>query len=163
MSGVARLGWPALDGLVEEAGRSPRRRAHLNVHTSLDDPVQRLFVAVRLGSYFRPHRHAGKWEFAWVLRGRFAVLVFDGAGQVADRVVASAGDPSGAGGFELAPGVWHTYVALEDGSVFLEVKQGPYVPGAAAEFAPWAPPEGSPEAAAFVAALEAARVGSVMG
>jgi cupin fold WbuC family metalloprotein len=159
--GVKHLGWPALESLVEEAGRSPRRRAHLNVHGSLDDPVQRLFVAVRLGSYFRPHRHRDKWEFAWVVRGSFALLVFDGTGRVTDRIVASA---SGAGdaGFELAPGLWHTYLALEDGSAFLEVKQGPYVPGSAYEFAPWAPAEGAPEVPGFLAALESARPGSVV-
>jgi len=44
-------------------------------------------------------------------------------------------------------------------SVFLEVKQGPYDPATAVEFAPWAPPEGDPAVAQYQQWLRAARVG----
>ena len=39
------------------------------------------------------------------------------------------------------------------GSVFYEVKQGPYDPQRAKEFAPWAPLEGTPEATAYLQRL----------
>ena len=39
------------------------------------------------------------------------------------------------------------------GSVFYEVKQGPYDPQLVKEFAPWAPLEGTPEATAYLQRL----------
>lgn len=56
-------------------------------------------------------------------------------------------------GAELPPGKWHTVVALQPGSVLLELKEGPFNEDAAKEFASWAPEEGSPEAARFYSAL----------
>ena len=47
---------------------------------------------------------------------------------------------------EVPPGTWHTVVALETGSVLLEVKAGPFIPDQPKEFAAWAPEEGSDEA-----------------
>jgi hypothetical protein len=44
-------------------------------------------------------------------------------------------------GVELSPRTWHTVVALNEQSVLLEIKAGPFDPKAAKEFAPWAPEE----------------------
>ena len=49
----------------------------------------------------------------------------------------------------MPAGVWHTFVALEPGSVFFETKAGPWVPLTPEETAQWAPAEGTPEAAAL--------------
>ena len=46
---------------------------------------------------------------------------------------------------ELPPGLWHTLVAFEPGSIFFETKPGPYVPLSAADLAPWSPAEGAPK------------------
>ena len=129
-----------LDELAAKAAASPRGRAHFNVHAGADDPVQRFFVAANRDSYFRPHRHLARSEMTLVLRGRFDLLLFDDTGSFRSRH--SAGGHSGNLGFEVPRATWHTLLALEDGSAFLEVKQGPYDPATAAEFAPWAPAEG---------------------
>jgi cupin fold WbuC family metalloprotein len=47
-----------LDELSGLAKVSPRLRQHRNIHTSYDDPCQRLFNAIEPESYIRPHRHA---------------------------------------------------------------------------------------------------------
>ena len=47
----------ALDELSGKAVAAERRRAHLNVHASLDANVQRLFIATEPDTYMRPHRH----------------------------------------------------------------------------------------------------------
>jgi cupin fold WbuC family metalloprotein len=146
-----------IEGLIDRASASERRRANHNVHESAEDPVQRLFVAAERDSYFRPHRHDGKSEFAMVLRGRFDVLVFDEAACVTER--RSVGPGTDVVGFELEPDAWHAWVPIEDDSVFFEVKLGPYDPDTAAEFAEWAPAENTPEARAFAEKLRSAGVG----
>ncbi len=140
-----------LDELAAKAAASPRRRAHHNMHASAADPVQRFFVVADRESYFRPHRHLARSEMTVVLRGGFDLLLFDDAGQPIARH--SAGGASGNLGFEVPRATWHTLLALADGSAFLEVKEGPYDPATAAEFAPLAPAEGEAAVAAFMEKL----------
>jgi cupin fold WbuC family metalloprotein len=59
-------------------------------------------------------------------------------------------------GCDIRPGVWHTIFALVPDTVVFEVKPGPYSPANDKDFAPWAPAEYSPEAAAFLAETEGA-------
>lgn len=150
-----------LDDMLERAGASPRLRTHHNLHEQPEDPVQRLFVAARRDSYFRAHRHAGKWEFSVVLRGAFDVLTFDDGGCVTGRI--TVGPQSEIAAFEIPPDTWHAWLPLSDDAVFFEVKRGPYDPQTAAEPAPWAPAEGSPGVAGFVEWLRAARIGERAG
>ena len=140
-----------LDELAAKATASPRRRAHFNVHAEASDPVQRFFVAAGRDSYFRPHRHLTRSELTIVLRGGFDLLLFDNDGKVLSRH--SAGGDCGNLGFEVPRATWHTLLALADGSTFLEVKQGPYDPATAAEFAPWAPAEGDAAVPGYLADL----------
>lgn len=146
-----------LDDLVARAEQSPRRRQHANIHRDYADPVQRLFNAICTDSYIRPHRHCrdGKRESLIAVRGRFALIAFDGSGNIeaASPFGTARGDDAGV---ELAPQQWHTVIALERGSILLEVKAGPFDPGAAKEMASWSPEEGSAEAAAYLAELRAA-------
>jgi cupin fold WbuC family metalloprotein len=140
----------ALDALSRAALASPRRRQNLNLHGDCADPCQRLFNAVEPGSYIRPHRHTKppKPECFVAVRGRFALLLFDDAGQVTERVELAPDGPVVAA--DLPPGVWHAIIALEPGSVFFEAKPGPYAPLADKDFASWAPAEGSGEAEEYM-------------
>ena len=146
-----------IDELIARAAASDRRRANHNVHESPSDPIQRMFVAAMRDSYFRPHRHAAKWEFAVVIRGRFDVLLFDDTGCVTRRI--SVGPGAEVVGFEIPPDTWHSWIPLADGSVFVEVKQGPYDSRTAADFAVWAPAEGAADVGRYVERLRSARVG----
>ena len=80
-----------VDELIAQAGETQRLRINYNIHESLSDPVQRLFIAAGLSSYFRPHRHLGTSEFAIVIRGLFDVIVFDDEGVVTERISAGPG------------------------------------------------------------------------
>jgi cupin fold WbuC family metalloprotein len=151
------FGASLLDELGARAAASPRRRAHYNVHPDAGDLVQRFFVSMCRDSYIRPHRHGVRAELAMVLRGRFALLRFDEAGTVTDRQ--TLGEGTASMGYELAPETWHMLIAETDGATFLEVKQGPYDPATAAQFAEWAPAEGQPAAAGFLERARAARPG----
>lgn len=146
-----------LDDLTARAAASPRARAHHNVHESPTDTVQRFFVVAQRNTYFRPHRHLTKSELALVLRGRVHVLLFDASGRVTARY--SVGEDTASMGYETPRGTWHTLVADTDGSSFFEVKEGPYDPATAAEFASWAPAEGDPAAPRFLDWLRVAQPG----
>ena len=146
-----------LDELTARAAASPRARAHHNVHEAPTDLVQRFFVVTNRNTYFRPHRHLTKSELAMVLRGRFDILIFDERGTVTGRYSAGERTPSMA--YETPRATWHTLVADSDGSAFFEVKEGPYDPATAAEFASWAPAEGAPEVAQFLDWLRKAQPG----
>jgi cupin fold WbuC family metalloprotein len=146
-----------LDQLTTKAATSPRARAHHNVHESPSDLVQRFFVVTNRNSYFRPHRHLTKSELAMVLRGRFHILTFDEQGTVLGRY--SVGEDTGSMAYETPRATWHTLTADTDGSAFFEVKEGPYDPATAAEFASWAPAEGDPAAPEFLEWIKKAQPG----
>lgn len=145
-----------LDEWIARASETARLRTHYNIHESPLDPIQRLFITAGLSSYFRPHRHPGKSEFAIVLRGFFDILIFDDEGVITKRI--SAGPGKDIFAMEIPADVFHTWIPMTEGSVFFEVKQGPYEP-TAPSFAPWSPEEGSPLAKQFQAKLLAAQAG----
>jgi cupin fold WbuC family metalloprotein len=144
-----------LADLGRQAQASPRRRANLNLHPELADPVQRLAIAMEPDTYVRPHRHPHTWELLHPLAGRFAVLHFDAAGMVVAK--AQLGDGSCL--VETPAGAWHAVLSLDPGAVIFEVKHGPYRPIAAADYAPWSPAADTPQAAALMAWYATAQVG----
>jgi cupin fold WbuC family metalloprotein len=143
-----------LDEVCAEAAASPRRRKNRNFHPRDDHPGHRLLNALMADTYIPPHRHLdpNKDETYVVLRGLLGLVEFDDAGRVTGTLKVGAGGT--AIGVNVAHGTWHTAVALEDGTVFLEAKAGPYLPLTQDEKAPWAPAEGIPEAAAYLAQLK---------
>ena len=122
-----------LDQLVSSAQSSPRRRANLNLHTELSDPVQRLAIAMEPDTVVLPHRHRQTWELLLPLRGRFAVLLFNDDGVVTARTV--LGGETAA--LEMVAGQWHAVLSLDVGGVIFEVKQGPYRPLVGDDIAAW--------------------------
>lgn len=152
-SNIRRIDQVLLDRLTSEAVRHPRLRMNHNFHQH-QEPVQRFLNAVEPGSYVRPHRHVDppKWEMFVCLRGRGAAVVFDDEGKIAG--VHRLDPAQGEFGVEIAAGAWHSIVSLAPGSVFLEVKEGPYEPKHAGVFAPWSPAPDDPGVAEFLAAME---------
>lgn len=154
---IRRIDLAFLDDLVAQAQVSPRLRQHANLHTSYVEPCQRLFNAIGVDSYIRPHRHMSdpKTETLLAVRGRLILVLFSEQGQVSQAL------PFGLGlgaehcdvGVELSPGVWHTVVADLPGSILFEVKAGPFDPQLSKELAPWAPAEGTAAVAAYMARL----------
>lgn len=151
-----------LDELTEKAKVSPRGRMNFNLHSELNDPVQRLCNAFEPGSYIRPHRHSEPEtsEVFLMLRGSAALLFFDDSGRVAERAMLSARGPAIAA--EIPPQTWHAMASLESGTVFFEVKQGPYVPPKGRNVAEWAPEEGEPSAARVVEWYKIAQIGDTL-
>lgn len=146
----------ALAWLAGEALASPRRRANFNLHPQLDDPIQRLAIAMEPATYVRPHRHPHTWELLYPLAGRFVVLYFDEAGTVTARRV--LGEETKV--IETPAGGWHAVLSLDTGGVIFEVKHGPYQPIEAADYAPWSPPADSADAARLTAWYARAQPGT---
>lgn len=148
-----------LNNLTLEAQTSPRLRKNLNLHPHLEAPVQRLFNAMEPGTYIRPHQHArdNGWELMLATHGAFSIMLFSEEGIVTERVTLS---PSkGTLAFEIPPRTLHAVVSHEPGTMMFEVKEGPYRPLDPEDFAPWAPSEGDPAVAAFMAWLLKAKPG----
>lgn len=147
-----------LDDLVIAARTSARRRLNLNLHQTLDDPVNRLAIAIEPDSYIRPHRH-DRPETVVLLRGAVDVLAFDDDGVLLSRRrVDDGGDAVRI--VEYPPGTWHSLLALASPTVIFEVKQGPYAPVGPEDAASWAPAEGAPQVADWLRFFRSAKPGA---
>ena len=150
-----------LYGLNESAGSNSRRRQHLNIHESFEEPCQRLFNAVHVGSYIQPHRHFldSKKELLLAVKGKFAIIEFSHIGGFKNFTVFGSekycDSEDSSYGVEIPTDRWHTVIALAEESVLLEVKQGPFIPDSAKEFASWAPSVGSSAVDDYVSSLYA--------
>ena len=149
-----------LNLLTQSAKQSSRQRQHKNIHQHYNDPCQRLFNAIGIDSYIRPHRHSidSKDECLIAVRGRMALLIFNDIGQVG-QVIRFGAQTNEAQlaisiGVNLPAGVWHTVIAEVPGSILFEVKSGPFNPEQAKEYATWAPAENTPEAVEYLMELK---------
>jgi cupin fold WbuC family metalloprotein len=140
--------------LASQAGQSPRRRAHHNLH-AMSEPCHRLAVGLQPDTYIPPHRHlsADKAETLLVLQGRLGLLLFGEQGELQQTRLLEAGGECV--GVDLAPGQFHALVVLEADSILFECKAGPYRPLVEGEQAGWAPREGEPGVAEYLAWMRA--------
>ena len=155
MRAVTLIDAALLDATSSKARASARLRMNHNFHLSEAEPANRLLNAVEPGSYVTPHRHLdpAKDETFVVVRGRFGLVCFDESGAV---TLAQVLEPNGeVVGANVPHGTFHTLLSIAPGSVFFEAKAGPYVKTSDKDWAPWAPREGDPGAAAYLAKLEA--------
>jgi cupin fold WbuC family metalloprotein len=148
------------EDLLNTASQSQRLIAHANVHRSYADPCQKLFNAIKVNSYIRPHRHSldPKEECLIAVKGLLAFIPFNDQGLIesvilfgSEKYSEKLSIPSG---LELPSGVWHTVVSLVDDSILFEVKSGPFDPSLAKELAPWAPEEGDENAPQYLETLK---------
>ena len=134
------------------ARASPRLRMNDNLH-GMQDAIHRLLNATEPGTYVQPHRHASppKTETLCVIAGRGAILTFGDDGELVERALLEPGGECLV--VEIPPSTWHTLIALEPGTVWFEVKAGPYEPLPPADIAAWAPAPGSAPAAEYLERL----------
>lgn len=153
---VVTFGAELFTTLGSRARSVPRLRTNHDFHLGPEDGSQRFLNVLARGTYVPPHRHVAppKSEAFVVLRGEIAFFVFDDDGTI--RSAQRLGDPlqdTLPCGIDLLPGVWHCLTALSEVAVCYEVKPGPYEVGGDKVLAPWAPPEGDPGVAEYLALL----------
>jgi cupin fold WbuC family metalloprotein len=139
-----------LDITSAKAKSVERKRMNFNFHPNHEDPLHRLLNAMEPGTYIQPHKHEDpdRFEIFLALRGRFVVIIFDEDGNITDHVILDSRE--GKYGVEIPEKTFHTLLSLEPGSVAYEIKEGPYLPGLAKNFAQWAPAEGDAEVPAYI-------------
>lgn len=142
-----------LNDLLTQAAADPRGRVPFRFHEH-EDPVQRMLNAITPGSYVTPHKHEDpdKVELIAPLIGKCAMFQYSDMGEITELYIMSPED--GVRGVDIPPRTYHNFVALTP-CVVLEIIQGPYRAETHKKFAPFAPLEGSPECAAYLAKLEA--------
>jgi cupin fold WbuC family metalloprotein len=152
MDGIQLIDAALVNGVLERAKGSPRLRMNHNFHAGPADNPHRFLNALVRGTYSAPHRHLvpPKAESFIALEGEVCVFLFEDDGRLAARHVLGRG---GLYGVDIAAGVWHSVAAITETAVCFEVKPGPYEASNDKEFAPFAPREGAPEAAAYLAQL----------
>lgn len=150
---MIRINNELLDEVCMQAKSSPRKRKNFNFHKVDADTLQRMLNAMEPGTYVRPHKHENpdKREAFIILRGRMAVVIFDGKGQIITHTILD--NASGNYGVEIPPRAYHTVISLEPNSVVYELKDGPYDASIDKGFAEWAPEEGAIESGAYLSAL----------
>lgn len=147
------------NSLLLEVENSVRKRAHYNLHSEFDEPVQRLCIALKKGTYVRPHYHPqnNKWELILALQGSLGLVIFDDSGVIIEKLLLTPGESVSA--IELPANTWHAFYPETDGAVILEIKEGPYIPANENDFASWAPAEGESGVADFLVWLADAKTG----
>ncbi|MCF8364489.1 MAG: WbuC family cupin fold metalloprotein [Bacteroidales bacterium] len=150
---MIRINEDFLNQTTSKAKESERLRMNYNFHPHLEDPISRMLNAMEPGTYIQPHKHQtpDRFEVFLVLRGRFVVFIFNDDGIISDHYILDACD--GNYGVEIPARIFHSLMSLESGSVAYEIKEGPYQPATAKNFAPWAPAEGDAGAEAFMEKL----------
>ena len=142
-----------IDGTTLEAKASARLRMNHNFHPCLADPINRMLNAMEPGTYIQPHKHEDpdRFEVFLLLRGRFVVFCFNDEGMITSHTILDARE--GKYGVEIPEKKYHTLFSLEPGSVAYEIKEGPYHPSNAKNFAPWAPAEGDAKVQQYMNSL----------
>ena len=105
-------------------------------------------------SYIQPHRHLdiNKDETLIVLRGKMGLIIFDDDGNIEDKAIL---EPNGDVVLVNIPHrKYHTWLSLEESSVFFEAKAGPYIPLTQNEKAMWAPEEDDISSHEYLASLK---------
>jgi cupin fold WbuC family metalloprotein len=126
--------------LSRAIGRSPRRRARICTHKSIDERLHEMFVIYHKETYVRPNRHFGKDESVFVIKGEADFVFFDDKGAITDIV--RMGDPSTGKAYycRVPAQVFHTILIRSDEIVLFEATPGPFDPSDTA-YADWAPAE----------------------
>lgn len=149
-------GFLAADSIVVEklkaaAAASPRRRARLCFHESVEAHQQEMLIVMHRDSYVRPHRHHSKVETLTVIEGRCDALLFDETGALTKVLPMSPAAEGGAFFYRMPPGLFHTLVFGGEWLVFIETTIGPFDPDTS-ESARWAPADDNAESGhAFLA------------
>lgn len=144
------------ENLIFSAKKNRRKRQHSNIHNDYLDSCQKLFNAIEPESYIRPHRHLRdpRDELLVAIHGSMAFILFDDVGLIKEiKKFSSRADNNDCKVIEVNASEWHTIVSLEEGSILLEVKSGPFNPDLPKDLASWAPLEGSEEARIYLKKL----------
>jgi len=140
---VKIIGSKEIEWLKQRAAASPKRRARICLHPSVESSLHEMIVAQMAGEYSRPHKHCEKSETHHLIEGEMKVVIFDEEGNVEQmfEVSASKGNTIC---YRLEKNQYHMLVPISD-IVFHEILKGPFTPDSNT-WADWAPDPDDAEA-----------------
>lgn len=136
--------------LLTMSRNTPRRRMIQLLHKTQDAGVHRMFNGLQPGTYITPHRHMhpAKTETILVVSGSMLFVEFTDDGTLKAHTLVQPGTEIF--GIDVAPHVYHTFIALKPDTLIFEVKDGPYEHDTDKDIPAWAPREGSAEAEPYL-------------
>ncbi|MBS1307063.1 MAG: WbuC family cupin fold metalloprotein [Bacteroides sp.] len=114
-----------IDDVVKKAKASPRLRMNYNLHSDLSDKCQRFINAMEPGTIIPIHHHHVA-EVYILLQGRLKIMIYDDKAVETQAYILDRKD--GDYGIQIPLNMWHSVEVLEEGTVIMEIKEGPYVP-----------------------------------
>ena len=147
---VTPLTLDMVGNLLKLSNESPRKRMLQKLHKSHSAGVHRMFNALQSETYITPHRHLHptKDETILVISGSLLFIRFTDEGEIESQILLQPGTLNF--GIDVAPHVYHTYIALKPDTLIFEVKNGPYEHDTDKDIPDWAPREGTEEAAPYL-------------
>ncbi len=136
--------------LLALSRETPRKRMIQRIHKTQDAGVHKMFNALQPGTYVTPHRHMHpeKTETILVISGSMLFVEFSEMGKLEKHTLLQPGTEIF--GIDVAPHVYHTFIALKPDTLIFEVKDGPYEHDTDKDIPDWAPKEGSAEAEPYL-------------
>ena len=135
---VVRFDSRYIDFVKQSANKNERGRARICAHRGPTDTLHEMLIAIRSGSYIRPHRHHQKIESFHLVDGLVDVVIFNDDGDVAD-VVELGIDKNFYYRLDLPR--YHTLLVNSPVLVIHEITNGPF-DLKMSDFAPFSPVEG---------------------
>ncbi len=130
-----------IEGLIQKAHDSPRRRASAPLHDDQHPGPQALRSAILPGSYVRPHKHRSSSELWIYLQGSIYVPTFDEQGDLIDNVLMGPGSEGSLRYFEVPQFVYHGAIAVRNPAITIHINQGPHNQKTYMDHHPLAPDE----------------------
>ena len=135
---IVRLAKDDLDFLKYKARTSPRKRARICAHTTNEDALHEMIIAMSSSTYIRPHKHEGKSESFHIVEGEVDIVLFDDEGKITDVVPLGDRDSGRNFFYRLSHPMFHTLLIRTNYLVVHETTNGPFDPNQSfmASFAP---------------------------
>jgi cupin fold WbuC family metalloprotein len=110
------------------AAASPRLRARLCLHPSVDERLHNMLIVLRRGTRIPVHRHLEKAECYHVISGLMSLILCSESGGELRRVPLGAPDSGRSFVCRIAAGMWHTVEVESEEVILHESTIGPYQP-----------------------------------
>jgi glucose-6-phosphate isomerase len=138
---IGTVSQDVMERLKQMAVEAPLKRARLCLHSSHEDAVQEMVIALHQSTYIRPHRHQNGTESFHMIEGSVLIGFFEETGEIRETLQLQA-DRRSIFLYRLSASFWHTVLPLTEFAVFHEVAKGPFT---VAEYPAWEP-ENEPHA-----------------
>ena len=127
-----------IDEVMETARQSPEGNARILLHSSRNDTLQEMIIALPKHKLYQPHSNYKSGKSFFILRGEMSIVCVTPDGTPKSTYFLSTDAPRSTRILRLNETVYHTPVPWSSYVVFLETVSGPFERN---KFAPGSPAE----------------------